>query len=158
MKKRSITFDPDVPMDLAVANWRMINDKDFRDRWQNFGADCERWRLQAARDLLTACETLDYLEVYEFVKIHPPSAAIITGLVQLAKDSQRSKSAQKAAIQRHAENHAMKSEVFQWLESQAKFKSIEAAAMAITKQQPIAHVTARDWYKEWKKLCPTSTP
>ena len=49
----------------------------------------------------------------------------------------------------HAENRAMKADVFQWLDSQPKFKSIEAAATAITKQQPIAPVTARDWYKEW---------
>ena len=58
----------------------------------------------------------------------------------------------------HAENRAMKAEVFQWLDAQTKFKSIESAAMAITKQQPIKHVTARDWYKDWKKLRSASTP
>jgi hypothetical protein len=52
----------------------------------------------------------------------------------------------------------MKKDVFAWLDLQPKFKSIEAAAMAITKQQPIAHVTGRDWYKEWKKLRSASTP
>ena len=66
--------------------------------------------------------------------------------------------ARAGAKARHTENHAMKAEVFQWLDSQAKFKSNEAAAMAITKQQPIAHVTARDWFKEWKKLRSASTP
>jgi hypothetical protein len=64
----------------------------------------------------------------------------------------------KGADALHTENRAMKVEVFQWLETQAQFKSIESAAMAITKQQPIAHVTARDWYKEWKKLRSASTP
>lgn len=72
-------------------------------------------------------------------------------------DGESAKQAARA-IKRHTENHAMKSEVFQWLDSQAKFKSNEAAALAITKQQPIAHVTARDWYKEWKKLRSASTP
>jgi hypothetical protein len=64
----------------------------------------------------------------------------------------------KGADAIHTENRAMKAEVFQWLNAQAKFKSIESAAMAITKQQPIAHVTARDWYKAWKKLRSASTP
>ena len=58
----------------------------------------------------------------------------------------------------HVENRAMKAQVFLWLDSQAKFKSNEAAGTAITREQPIAHVTARDWYKEWKKLRSASTP
>lgn len=58
----------------------------------------------------------------------------------------------------HIEHRAMKAEVFTWLDSQAQFKSIENAATAITKQQPIAHVTGREWYKEWKKLRSASTP
>lgn len=64
----------------------------------------------------------------------------------------------KGADAIHVENRSMKADVFAWLDSQPKFKSIEAAAMAITKQQPIAHVTGRDWYKEWKKLRSASTP
>ena len=64
----------------------------------------------------------------------------------------------KGADKIHTENRSMKADVFTWLDSQPKFKSIEAAAMAITKQQPIAHVTGRDWYKEWKKLRSASTP
>jgi hypothetical protein len=64
----------------------------------------------------------------------------------------------KGADKIHAENRRMKADVFKWLDSQPKFKSNEAAAMAITKQQPIAHVTGRDWYKEWKKLRSASTP
>lgn len=66
--------------------------------------------------------------------------------------------AKQAANARHEETRSMKAAVFTWLDSQPKFKSIESAAMAITKQEPIAHVTARDWYKEWKKLRSASTP
>lgn len=58
----------------------------------------------------------------------------------------------------HAENRSMKAEVFAWLDSQPEFKSIESAATAIARQQPIAHVTGRDWYKEWKRVRSASTP
>lgn len=160
MKSGLFDFDLDVPMDLAVAHWRMIHDDDFRDRWQKFGAECEKWRMQAARDLLTACETLDYAEVYEYVKTSPPSADVITGLVQLTKDAQKSKSAQSAAIQRHAENRSMKADVFTWLDANmVNFKSMDKAAEEIAKNvSPIAFRTARDWTGEWKKLRSTGTP
>ena len=62
------------------------------------------------------------------------------------------------AMKRHAEHYALKKDVFQWLELQPKFKTIENAATAITRQQPIAHDTARHWYKEWKKLRSAGTP
>jgi hypothetical protein len=65
---------------------------------------------------------------------------------------------QSGANARHAEHRSMKADVFSWLDTQKKFKGIEAAAMAITRQQPIAHTTGRDWYKEWKKLRSASTP
>jgi hypothetical protein len=78
--------------------------------------------------------------------------------VELVLEHHESANQAARAIKRHSENHAMKADVFAWLDSQTKFKSIEAAAMAITKQQPIAHVTGRDWYKEWKKLRSASTP
>lgn len=59
----------------------------------------------------------------------------------------------------HAENRSMKAEVFKWLDSNmAKFKSMDAAAQAIIKQQPIAFRTARDWVGDWKKLRSASRP
>lgn len=65
----------------------------------------------------------------------------------------------KAASKRHAENRAIKADVFAWLDSlTAEFAVIEAAARAIVKQQPITHDTARGWFKEWKKLRSASTP
>ena len=77
----------------------------------------------------------------------------------------RSIFAKKGADAVHAEHRAMKADVFKWLddngaayEGRGKGKGIEAAARAITKQQPIVHSTARDWYKEWKRLHPASTP
>lgn len=66
--------------------------------------------------------------------------------------------AKAGASARHAEHRAMKADVFDWLDAHLPFRSIESAAAAIAKQQPIAHVTARDWYKEWKKLRSASRP
>ena len=65
----------------------------------------------------------------------------------------------RMALKRHSENHAMKADVFVWLDANMlNFKSMDAAAQAITKQQPIAFRTARDWVGEWKKVRSTGTP
>lgn len=58
---------------------------------------------------------------------------------------------------RHAENRAMKQEVFKWLDDNMQnYKSMEAAATAITGGiAPIAWSTARRWVSEWKKLSST---
>jgi hypothetical protein len=57
------------------------------------------------------------------------------------------------ANKRHLETNAMKAWVFVWLDSNmTKFKSMDKAAEAVMKQQPIAFRTARDWVGEWKKL------
>lgn len=67
--------------------------------------------------------------------------------------------ARMKAIKRHHENRSMKADVFAWLDSNmANFKSMDAAAQAIIKQQPIAFRTARDWVGDWKKLRSASTP
>ncbi|WP_374591439.1 hypothetical protein [Aquabacterium sp.] len=54
----------------------------------------------------------------------------------------------------HAENRAMKADVFAWLDAHMKnFKSMDKAAEAIAgKIAPIAFRTARAWVGEWKKL------
>ncbi len=66
----------------------------------------------------------------------------------------------KGAMTRHIENHAMKVEVFDWLDANmVNFKSMDAAAEGIAgKIAPIAFRTARDWVGEWKKLRSASTP
>ena len=91
-------------------------------------------------------------------RLQPPKHVQIAIKKLQAKVDAFTEARRKGADVIHTENRNMKAEVFIWLDSQAKFKSIEAAAMAITKQQPIAHVTGRDWYKEWKKLRSASTP
>jgi hypothetical protein len=60
---------------------------------------------------------------------------------------------------RHTENRAMKTDVFAWLDTNMpNFKSMDAAAQAAIKQQPIAFRTARDWIGQWKKVRSTGTP
>ena len=76
-----------------------------------------------------------------------------------AETAARTALAKVAAHARHAENRSMKADVFAWLNTNMpKFKSMDAAAQAITKQQPIAFRTARDWTGEWKKLQSAGTP
>lgn len=76
-----------------------------------------------------------------------------------AATAARTALAKTAAHARHTENRSMKADVFKWLDAQkAVFKSMDAAAQAITKQQPIAFRTARDWVGEWKKLRSAGTP
>ncbi len=64
-------------------------------------------------------------------------------------------SSQKAG-KRHKENHAMKQDVFNWLDANPpKPRGMDAAATAIfeSKLVPIkSWRTARDWVGEWKKL------
>ena len=65
----------------------------------------------------------------------------------------------RGAAVRHAENRSMKSQVSVWLDANMpNFKSMDAAAQAVTKQQPIAFRTARDWVGEWRKVRSTGTP
>ena len=72
----------------------------------------------------------------------------------------RKATATAAATVRHSENRSMKSDVFNWLDTNMKnFKSMDAAAEAIAgKIAPIVFRTARDWVTEWKKLRSASTP
>lgn len=59
----------------------------------------------------------------------------------------------------HKENRAMKAEVYLWLDANRQnYGSMDDAATAITKQQPIKFRAARDWVGAWKKLRSASTP
>lgn len=61
--------------------------------------------------------------------------------------------ASKAAIMRHAENRAMKAQVFAWCdENMTQFQSMDRAAESIAgKLVPVAFRTARDWIGAWRK-------
>jgi hypothetical protein len=67
--------------------------------------------------------------------------------------------AKAAAQARHTETRNMKVDVFHWLDvHMTEFKSMDAAAQAIIKQQPVVFRTARDWVGDWKKLRSAGTP
>lgn len=58
-----------------------------------------------------------------------------------------------AALKRHAENHAMKQDVFNWLEkNRSTYRSKDATATAIANNVvPITWRTARAWIDQWEK-------
>ena len=64
------------------------------------------------------------------------------------------------AVARHAENHAMKADVFKWLDQNMhKHGSADSAAEAIFgKVVPVTFRTAQLWVSQWKKLRSTGTP
>lgn len=76
-----------------------------------------------------------------------------------AVSAARTALAKAAAQARHRETRNMKLEVFDWLDAHmTEFKSMDAAAQAIVKQQPIVFRTACDWVGDWKKLRSAGTP
>ena len=58
---------------------------------------------------------------------------------------------------RHAENRAMKQDVFKWLDENPPQKMDWAATVISQTRVPVAWRTARDWVGEWKKLRSTGT-
>lgn len=62
--------------------------------------------------------------------------------------------AKKAATARHAENRAMKQQVFEWCDAyMAQAPSMDTAASRVAGVVvPVAWRTVRDWMTEWKKL------
>ena len=147
------------PMDLAVAVWRMTHDEIYRDHVKEVVEIGKKWHNQQARELLEACESLDPTETYGMVEKMNPSSYVIAQLVIMAKAAQKTQSARSLANKKHKENHAMKADVFVWLDTNmCNFKSMDKAAEAVIRQQPIAFRTARDWVGDWKKLRYASTP
>ncbi|MDT0137746.1 hypothetical protein [Acidovorax sp. PRC11] len=71
-----------------------------------------------------------------------------------AASAARKALARNAASARHAENRAMKQQVFEWCDANVgNFSSLDAGASAVAGVLvPVAWRTARDWMTEWKKL------
>ncbi|MBC7617873.1 MAG: hypothetical protein H7293_02585 [Candidatus Saccharibacteria bacterium] len=146
-------------MDLAVSLWRAIHDRSYREQVEKLAAIGNQWDTQYARKLLDACDSLDPTEIYAIVEEMRPSSYVIAQLVLMAKAAQKTQSARNSEGKMHKENRAMKAEVFHWLDANMpNFKSMDAAAQAITKQQPIVFRTAQAWVGEWKKVRSTGTP
>ena len=104
---------------------------------------------------LTLAKT-EKISYKDFFQMHEGLAECLSYITDGESVSAR---ARAAANVRHAENRSMKADVFTWLNANmVNFKSMDSAAEAITKQQPITFRTARDWIGEWKKLRSTGTP
>ena len=147
------------PMDLAVEVWRLTHDESYRSKVISIVEIGHQWHKRQARELLDACESLDPTDTYVMVEKMQPSSYVIAQLVIMAKSAQKTQSARNLANRKHKENHAMKADVFVWLDSNmCNFKSMDKAAEAVIRQQPIAFRTARDWVGDWKKLRRASTP
>ena len=147
------------PMDLAVEVWRVTHDESYRTQVIALVEIGHQWHQRQARELLEACETLDPTETYDMVEKMKPSSYVIAQLVIMAKAAQKTQSARNLANIKHKENRSMKADVLVWLDTNmCNFKSMDKAAEAVVKQQPIAFRTARDWVGDWKKLRHASIP
>jgi hypothetical protein len=80
--------------------------------------------------------------------------AEIDAMAEVKAKERVSVAASKAAIMRHAENRAMKAQVFEWCdENLIQYRSMDAAAEAIAwKLVPAAFRTVRNWIGEWRKV------
>jgi hypothetical protein len=85
----------------------------------------------------------------------PAALAFMSGL-SVSKHLKATSDARK----RHAENYAMKADVFLWLDANmANYRSMDSAAEAIFgKVAPIKFRTARVWVGQWKKIQSAGTP
>ena len=114
----------------ACQAMRAQNDKDMTTAW-NYTVRCKYWL----------------------------GIVVGTWSIRSLQDEPMKEFARNGAAARHAESRAMKQDVCAWLDSNmANFKSMDAAAQAIIRQQPIAFRTARDWVGEWKKVRSAGTP
>ena len=87
------------------------------------------------------------------------SFGLLLGRLTESESSGRSISdiARLGAYAAHAENRAIKAEVFGWLtENRTKFKSRESAAQELAKLQPMKPRTLYLWIEQWEKEHPAS--
>ena len=112
----------------------------------------DKWNAKAL-ELLKVIEPMDRRPMEKYLAENPPEVQTIAALAFVAIKEYKRVRAIENAKERHKEHYKIKEDLFAWLDANnVKFKSNEAAATAITKQQPISHITARDWYREWKSL------
>lgn len=94
------------------------------------------------------------------LKLNMALPAMLEEAHRNAFDEGKSAIPKQNAMKRHAEHHAMKVDVFKWLDSNFdNCKSMDSAAeMMAGKLVPAKFRTVRGWVTEWKKLHPASTP
>lgn len=91
-------------------------------------------------------------------RINPPKHVL--NMVAEAKKSSRIEVSKAGQDKRHAENRAMKHQVFVHLDQEfSKYRSMDQAAEAIAgKLVPVTFRTVREWVAEWRKVRPAGKP
>jgi hypothetical protein len=80
---------------------------------------------------------------------------LATELLEWSASKGKTDQAVRAALKRHVENHAMKADVFDWLDTNFVLgqKSMDDVAMLLAgKLVPAKFRAVRSWMTEWKKL------
>lgn len=140
---RAAGFPSERPQPLSLAADRALEAMD---------AVCEGEHLRATERMTEEATRLRTELLSVNAKIESIANAKVKERVSVA--------ASKAAIVRHAENRAMKAQVFAWCnENMAQFQSMDRAAETIAgKLVPVSFRTARDWIGAWRKARSARTP
>ena len=149
------------PMDIATGLWRCNTDPEYLNRMMALADAGRAFHRARALRLIELCDAGDPSDFYREVEQFQPDAYVVAELVKMAKANRDSERAKAGAHSAHAENRAMKQDVFDWLdENFSTQKSMDAAADTIKelKLVPMMWRTIRDWVGEWKKLRSTGTP
>lgn len=87
-------------------------------------------------------------------------SSVLAGLIPKAFEEGKKTFAKAGASAAHAENRAIKQDVFAWLDANPpRPRGKSAAATAIAgKVAPVVFTTALKWVNEWEKLHSTGTP
>ena len=143
-----------------------MQDNDFKKLLKEIGIELCELAASAESDALAMMAKIQptnpnpVVSAYQLLLINEELKNRINlfSLVALVKLVESNTASERASL-RHVENRSMKKDVFNWLDTNMQaFNSMDAAAQAVTKQQPIAFRTARSWVGEWKKLRSASTP
>lgn len=97
-------------------------------------------------------------EIEELRKQLHLSTETATAMIEARAREKISLKNSKAALTRHAENHKLKSYVFDWCDKHFnEYVSMDAAATAVAgKIVPVAFRTARNWISAWKRQVPSA--
>lgn len=142
------------PMDLPVAIWRFNHDPKYREAQLALAALARNIHKAQALHLLELCQGGDPSDFFDEIAAFRPSSYVIAELVVMAKKAQAKEVGRAGAAGRHAENYAIKGEVFAYLDNHPPGpRGMSRAATAIAgKLVPITYPTALAWIREWKKL------
>lgn len=105
------------PMDIATAVWRCNADPQYRSRMIAIADAGRAFHRARALKLIELCEAGDPSDFYQEVEQFQPDAYVVAELVRMVKVLRDSERAKAGAHSAHAENRALKQEVFDWLDA-----------------------------------------